>query len=1447
MDDNTREAKNWEYIDAYFNRPNGGLVQHQLDSYNDFFSTGLPQLFQERNPVTLIKDKDATTGEFNLVCRLYFGGKDGSRIYYGKPTISVDDSTRIMYPNEARLMNYTYAFTIHYDVEIEFEMKQPDGELIKRDGLLEKVFFGRFPVMLHSNMCILSQLDPEVRFGMGEGRNDPGGYFIIDGKEKVIISQEKFADNALYLRKDVSDLYSLSAEIRSVSEDAAKPTRSLSVRVVAPTPTMDNGQIVVLVPNVRKPVPLFVLMRALGIISDKAIIETCVLDIKRYEKFLEFFRPSIHDAGPIFTQAGALRYIGSLTKGKTTAHANEILSDYLLPHMGELNYREKALYIGYMVIRLLNMQQGAEAPTDRDSFTYKRVELAGSLLHSLFKEYYTLQQRDIFVKLDKEYYYHESSYKRNFPALVENNAREVFKERIVETGVKKAFKGNWGAQDRTKRPGLVQDLSRLSFNSMLSQLRKINLPLDPSAKVVGPRYLHSTQWGIIDPVDTPDGGNVGLHKHMAIGAYVTSTCSGVPITKLLINMGVIVLESLPARDLADGTKVFVNGTWIGCTDSPDTISERLILLRRTGHISLYTSVRWSILTRELHVATDAGRLCRPVFYIDKSGSVADANGTPAAAAVQSSGDLTWDLLVRGPLGVGKSSDYCIVEDTAAANADLEAQAAPIGFVDTPETETLWIALDQSKIIPGRTLRMEIHPSLILGVMGNQIVYPENNQLPRDLFSCGQSKQAASLYSTNYRNRIDKTAIVLANGQIPLVKSRYLNYINKEQNPYGENPIVAIMCYGGYNVEDAVLVNEAAIRRGFFTTLYYSMYEGREESSSVGGTEVDSRFVNVEDNNVVGQKPGYDYSKLGENGVIKEGETIKEKTVVIGLATTSVEDPAVMIDSSIGTKKGASGVVDKAFITRGGEGFRTAKVRVRQVRIPEIGDKMCSRCGQKGTVGLVIPEEDMPFTAEGVRPDLIINPHALPSRMTIGQLVECLAGKTGAVYGAFGDCTAFVNKGPKDRIYGDLLRNMGYNPTGRETLYNGMSGEVLEAEVFIGPTYYMRLKHMVQDKINYRGRGPRTVLTRQTVQGRANEGGLRVGEMERDCLVAHGMTMFLEESMMKRGDEYFVAVCNQSGKIAIYNEAKKVFLCPATDGPIKFTPGQTGELRLDTVSKHGRDFSIVRVPYSFKLLMQELQAMNVQMQLVTDDNVDQLYNMAYTEDPDGIKGESDGILKELKEERERRRNRPPAIDPASFAPPTSYGESRDYGAPAPGTGYDDYTYPSYTATSPEYRPTSPSYDPQSPSYDPAAYNYKPSSPSYAPQSPSYAPTSPSYAPTSPSYAPTSPSYAPTSPSYAPTSPSYAPGASVFTFDQPQGLGYGEDTATSPDYTPRSPDYAPPASMFAFDPAAQGDGSAPSSNPPLPTEATAEAITPTAEVPQPTGPKTPPPADDGENEP
>jgi hypothetical protein len=288
--------------------------------------------------------------------------------------------------------------------------------------------------------------------------------------------------------------------------------------------------------------------------------------------------------------------------------------------------------------------------------------------------------------------------------------------------------------------------------------------------------------------------------------------------------------------------------------------------------------------------------------------------------------------------------------------------------------------------------------------------------------------------------------------------------------------------------------------------------------------------------------------------------------------------------------------------------------VREERLPAIGDKMASRAGQKGTLGLIIPEDDMPFTEDGIRPDLIINPHAIPSRMTIGQIVESLFGKVCTSYGGYGDCTAFQVKGSNFSTYAPMLVKAGFHSSGNQILYNGMTGNQLSADIYMGPTYYMRLKHMVKDKINYRARGPNTVLTRQPVQGRANDGGLRIGEMDRDGVLAHGMSYFLNESFMVRGEkqDYYIAVCNKTGAIAIYNESRNLFLSPYADGPIKFHFNPDGSQSIMNLSRFGRSFSLLKVPYAFKLLIQELQVMNVQMRIITEDNIDQLLSMSYSD-------------------------------------------------------------------------------------------------------------------------------------------------------------------------------------------------------------------------------------------
>ena len=1182
------------------------LVDHQLSSYNAFVGGGIQRVFREKNPIRLMKELDKDSGVFMNRCELFLGGRDGTKVYFGRPVIAGESGPSYLYPNIARLRSLSYSTTVHVDVEAVFHSQ---GKEDATDVVLHKVLLGKFPIMLMSDLCVLKDLAPAIRFEMGEDLAERGGYFIVDGSEKVIVSQEKFADNMLYVRKMSADKYDFAADVRSVSENAAKPVRVVSVRMVAPTPSSTNKQIVVVIANVRKPIPLFIVMRALGILSDKEIIEFCLLDLEEYKSYIDLFIPSVHDAGPIFTQLTALKFIASFTKHKTIPHAMELLSDYFLAHVGELNFRLKAYYLGHMVRELLRVTIGDEAPTDRDSFLYKRVELPGELLTGLFKEYLNKQYKAIYQRIDKEYTYKAQIYKNDFASLVEKNVAMIFSDRIVEEGFRKAFKGNWGSTPATKKLGIVQTLNRLSFNSAISHLRKVNLTFDSGSKITGPRLLHSSQWGLIDPIDTPDGGNVGLHKHMAIATRVSVECSGSSLVQWGTRNGMVSpVFQLPSF-LAKAIKVFVNGGWVGSILDPVAFTQSFRVARRSSLIPPMVSISWYIGKRTIHIFTDGGRLCRPLYWRYGAGDGSVLSREIADRIL--SGKITWQELIGGTGRHEGSPEQCYWGDPTKIYgtddlAALHKMSGAIDMLDTNEEENALIAFAEDDLTARHT-HVEVDPSYLLGVMGNQVVFPENNPLPRDLFACGQMRQAVSVYHSNYQNRIDKMGVVLNNGQTPLVKSRYLKHISGEKHPYGENVICAIMCYGGYNVEDSILFNKGSLDRGMFRTTYYNSYYTREEKA-VGKSSEESRIGPIVGAEVVGTRQGYDYTGLGENGLIEEGTALTERTVLIGkriFAGQGLPDT----DGSVVPKKGQTGYVDRAFITEGEEGERIAKVRVRDERIPAIGDKFCSRCGQKGTIGLVIQEENMPYTADGIRPDIIINPHALPSRMTIGQLVEALMGKACLNLGGFGDCTAFANKGQKATKFGEVLSGLGYASSGNELLYNGETGEQLEMSIFIGPTYYMRLKHMVKDKMNHRSKGPRTLLTRQTVQGRANEGGLRVGEMERDAIAAHGVMHFLQESMLVRGDQYYMAICNKTGTIAVYNETYNLFLSPSADGPIKFEGTVDDGLNVINVSKHGRSFSIVRVPYAFKLLMQELSAMNVQMRLITDDNVNCLDDFA----------------------------------------------------------------------------------------------------------------------------------------------------------------------------------------------------------------------------------------------
>ena len=1196
----------WKIIDAFFKDNPKYMVSHHIDSFNSFFNEGIKQIIKEKNPLYL------DFPDYDVKCELWIGGEDSSKIYYSKPAIYDADRTHFMFPNEARLRNMTYGSTIHYDVDVL--IKNKDGVVISKNNI-QKMLLGRFPIMLQSSACVLYGLDKHIRFQMGECRNDVGGYFLINGNEKGIICQEKFADNMIYVRDSGNDIYSHSVEIRSVSEDASKPIRTISLKITSPTSKQSNGYISAILPNVRLPIPLFILMRALGVESDKDIIKYCLLDLESNSRFIELFRPSIYDAGTIFDQSTAIKYIGRLTKGKTDHHSMEILTNYLLPHVGEMNFTNKALFIGFMVKSLLDVFIGEQKATDRDSFTFKRIELSGTLLYDLFRECYFKHQHEIVKSFDNVYYYaskNGDNYNDNPEDIILNNTNLFTdfknKKEAIETRFLKAFKGDWGTTSHTKRIGIVQDIPRLSFNSFISFLRKINLPLDASAKIVKPRLAHTTHWGIIDPVDTPDGGHCGLHKSLAIIAGVTIGYSPVALIEWLkINTDMKTLPECSIYIISKLIKLFINGNWIGMISNPNKTVDLFKLHRRHALIPQHTSIRWDIPNNTIFIYTDSGRLYRPIFYVN--------NGIPSYSNITEETELSWHNLVCGYEKM-LDKDFSIKNHKIYSPNDLYGKTeltqyggASIDLADTSEFDGALIAMNYSNItVPEfRHTHVEIHPSLVMGVIGSQLIFPEHNQCVRDVFGCGQTKQTVSLYHTNYNVRVDKTGIILNNGQVPVVKTRYLNYINNEEHPCGENAIVAIMSLNGYNVEDSILFNESSIQRGMFRTTYFSVYEGEEESSEVNKSN-DTIFSDMK-NNATKLKPGNNYSKLNQYGLIDENQTVDEDTILIGMLNKELESEKYN-DVSIGPKKGQVGVVDKSYMTDGKDGFRIAKVKIRSERSPNIGDKFASRHGQKGTVGLIIPERDMPFTSSGLKPDIIINPHAIPSRMTIGQLIESIVAKSCVSLGYSGDGTAFVNKSNMVESFGKILTTCGFHSSGNEILYNGQTGEQIESAIFIGPTYYMRLKHMVKDKINYRARGPMTMLTRQPVQGRANDGGLRIGEMERDGLVAHGVNAFIRESMLVRGDDYYIAICNKSGTIAIYNESCNMFLSPFMDGPIKFNGLNTDNLKLESMSTFGKTFSIIRIPYAFKLFMQELITMNVQMRIITEDNVDQLTNVMF---------------------------------------------------------------------------------------------------------------------------------------------------------------------------------------------------------------------------------------------
>lgn len=1122
-----------------------------------------------------------------------------------------------LYPQQARLRNLTYECGLVIDVHKRAFNVSTNEEI--GSEVVTQEFFGRIPVMVRSTYCRLKSLTDKDRVRFGECVFDQGGYFVINGSEKVVVAQERQAYNRVYCfhKKGPSKL-SWVAEIRSQMEHANRPLSAMSCVMyrkgdekTAAAGVHVGGQIRTLVPYVKQDIPVVIVFRALGFQNDRQVLSHVVYDFEDNE-LVGAFRPSLDEARPIATTDAARDFIGK--RGQVTqeaakldriTYAAELLQRDLLPHVGvdgsASTRTRKTYFLGYVVHRLLLAATGRIDEDDRDHFANKRLDLAGPLIGGLF--------RLLFYKLQKEM---RMSLQKSLDTTGrEPNIPRAINEKSITKGVRYALAtGNWGSGDKMKT-GVSQVLNRLTYASSLSHLRRANTPLGREGKQAKPRQLHNTQWGYVCPAETPEGSSIGLVKNMALMAYITVGSPAATALEFLDDYGLTHLEEVGPEDMPFKSKVFVNGNWVGVVPLEETtdLVHNLRVQRRTDNLEPEISISRDLFNQEVHVFTDAGRVSRPLLVVETEQDLHTGNETQklliSHGHIKKLEELEMNYTTaERRIQAGYSRDALephlrAALDDGRSRFSWLMKHGVVEYIDTLEEEGCMIALNPIEDLNGGYCRTythcEIHPSLILGICGSIIPFPDHNQSPRNTYQSAMGKQAMGVYASNFLVRMDTMASVLYYPQKPMVETRAMEYMRFRELPAGINAIVAIQCYTGYNQEDSLIMNHSSVDRGFFRSVFYRCYVDSEDGVQLDGTSGSittagytgravERFEKPSPATCRTLKQG-SYDKIDADGLAKPGEPVSGSDIVIGKTVTDPPVPGIAItarqsridrtDVSIAMRSNESGIVDRVMLSTNTFGQRFSKVRVRSVRFPQVGDKFASRHGQKGTVGMLYRQEDMPFTHDGIVPDIIVNPHAIPSRMTVGHLIEALLSKVGTLSGVTGDGTPFTSL-TVEKV-SKMLHNHGFQRSGNEVMYNGHTGRRLDVQIFLTPTYYQRLKHMVDDKIHSRARGPVTMLTRQPMEGRAREGGLRFGEMERDCIIAHGTAQLMQERTFINSDAYRVHVCNTCGLIAVADLVKGAYSCRGCKN--------------STVSQ-------VYLPYAMKLLIQELMAMQIAPRMLT---------------------------------------------------------------------------------------------------------------------------------------------------------------------------------------------------------------------------------------------------------
>jgi DNA-directed RNA polymerase beta subunit len=1416
-------------LDALFKQGGGPecaniLVRHQIESFNELLDKKLVQIIQGFNPIQVCHNYSAEHSDFKY--KMYL---NVLRPSLTKPMYQTHDGAQmLMTPHVARINNLTYACNLYVDIHIITEMINNDGVTERNENTVNGVCIGKIPVMIRSKACVLTQM-PTLADGTGangggdasrggeashdsdeivnakqECRFDYGGYFIVNGNEKVIISQDRISENKTLVFAPNCNGDGLNAEIRSMPDLVFLPPKTTSLHMSGKPNHM--GHLIRLNASfLRSEIPLFVMFRALGIESDREIYAHIVMDLgsKKNERIVAELAACAEDACDVHTQEEALMVIRGVlgTTGTPKEYLdqpsrtmdiikNTIRNDFL-SHVGP-SFKKKAMYVGYMVRKLISIKLGYQDHDNRDSYLNKRIDTPGILYANLFRQCYGKLIKDVRNLVVRELNLWRATPNVPMQLISTNNIHRFFKQTVIESGLRYALStGNWGVKSigsfQNIRQGVAQVLNRMSYLSTLSHLRRISTPMEKNGKLVQPRKLENTQYGMVCPAETPEGAPVGLVKNLAMSTHVTNNTSSALVRDMLEEMGVRLYDDrvtdtigfLRLMGSLGSVSIMINGDIVGFHEQPNDFYEHMKFLKVTGSIPPKTAVVWDIPKNLIHISTEAGRLCRPVYIVEpaqsgraggvepaQSGRAGGVEPAQSGRAGGQSSDFEAVPLIRRIMktsaGTAEEISFNNLVTAEEESEEIMEGGGCVEFMDVDEVDKAMIAMfpaDLAKGIKGTSLppkytHCEIHPSLMLGVLASNIPFMNHNQSPRNCYQClwveetvllvtgerrriadvkngdnvlsfhpttgvitisyviahiirpaskpmcrittitgrtivvttdhkfmtadgwqdstkflcssdtgglrnattigihymterndhvadartvcmariqgyyhgrpslgfdsildedrfnddvkfigfkdgyrsmeflqwinslpdmqgggryaytcgvgsaitdselaaseaaaydcefvynhkrqaeralaleydnhvsymtkideeplprsewddlvsvrgdllmvpvyskvhhglvavaditvqsdnhsfiggdgfavsnsAMGKQAVGIYASNFNSRTDTMAHVLHYPQKPLVQTQLSKYVNSEQLPSGINAVVAIMTHTGFNQEDSVMVNQSAVDRGLFTTTYLKSYRDQcSKNHSTGEEEVFMKPI-VDNCGIAKGKPKpFNYDKLAEDGFVPKNTYINSTDILVGkVMPHKVQGVIQYRDTSMQIKGNDDGYVDMNYTGLNGDGYKFCKVRLRKYRKPTIGDKLASKHAQKGTIGMVYREADMPFTKDGIRPDIIMNPHAVPSRMTIAQLMECIMCKTACGIGASGDATPFNNCSVE--AIADILEKSGYERYGNEILYNGRTGQQIQTEIFIGPTYYQRLKHMVADKVH----------------------------------------------------------------------------------------------------------------------------------------------------------------------------------------------------------------------------------------------------------------------------------------------------------------------------------------------------------------------------------------------